>query len=373
MPFPNPTETATLVVGGAEYSEWESVYVKHSNRDQPPFMYRFTCSEAAPFATNIARMRIRPGDPCTVILAGELAMTARVEMRQVFFDAHRHHIEIQGSSTASVLAHVAAVTDNMEYLGKTPQQILSDLSGRYGIMMRVEGGTLPNIKLNRFALNLGEVVTHAGERLLKDMNDKAPGQGGEPKLTSDKMGNWVINLGPIGNADAIVEGQNMISGREIIFNSTMQSKEVASGQRPVMDNKTYGAAASFVPFLNAATGLFGANKGASWALSELAIWNNKMLTGQASNSIGFLASDQITVTAVVHGWLKPSGGLWDINMTVPVISPMLILTGGESLRTERVEFTQDNQSGTRTTLTIMNEMAREQGPIQADTNVGAAP
>jgi prophage tail gpP-like protein len=62
----------------------------------------------------------------------------------------------------------------------------------------------------------------------------------------------------------------------------------------------------------------------------------------------------------VHGWLRPSGGLWDRNQTVFVTSPMLIMNQ-EPLITKVVTFTQDNETGARTTLELCNPSAL--GPI----------
>ena len=62
-------------------------------------------------------------------------------------------------------------------------------------------------------------------------------------------------------------------------------------------------------------------------------------------------AEQLQVTIVVQGWLKPGGGgLWKPGEKVHVKSPMLIVD--EQLDLVSATFTQDNKSGTRTTLEL---------------------
>ena len=82
-----PTELATLKVNGQQYTEWESVLVKHEERAQVPYRFRFTCSEGMPLVANWGKLQIKPGDKCSVTLAGILAITGTVESRQVLYNA----------------------------------------------------------------------------------------------------------------------------------------------------------------------------------------------------------------------------------------------------------------------------------------------
>jgi prophage tail gpP-like protein len=64
--------------------------------------------------------------------------------------------------------------------------------------------------------------------------------------------------------------------------------------------------------------------------------------------------EKFEVTIVVQGWVKPGGGgLWKPGEKVHVKSPMLIVD--EELKLMAANFTQDNRSGTRTTLTLTRD------------------
>src|SRR5215831_9350577 len=96
-------EQALLVVNGSEFRDWETVMVRHAIREQPPFRFRFTCSEGLPLANNWFAMQIKPGDECQVYLAGKKAISAKVTTRQVYYDKSRHFVEMQGATYSTDL------------------------------------------------------------------------------------------------------------------------------------------------------------------------------------------------------------------------------------------------------------------------------
>ena len=84
MVFPKPTELAILTVNGQNYQEWETIMVRHALRDTPAYHCKFTCSEGMPLSENFRVLKIKPGDLCTVTLAGIPAFKGKVETRQVY-------------------------------------------------------------------------------------------------------------------------------------------------------------------------------------------------------------------------------------------------------------------------------------------------
>src|SRR6266566_3315819 len=139
MVFPKPEETAILIIDGMEYSDWETVTVRSAMREHPFLTFRFTCSEGMPLAKNWATLRIIPGMECTVILAGELAVTGLVNTRQVFYDARRHYIEIQGSSDTVGLASASVVHKTGEFKNVTFEQFAQAIVKPTGVRFLVEG------------------------------------------------------------------------------------------------------------------------------------------------------------------------------------------------------------------------------------------
>ena len=129
-------------------------------------------------------------------------------------------------------------------------------------------------------------------------------------------------------------------------------------QGPGNDEK-HGADVSHAPFFSGNMEALGEIAPAV-VVSELPTSDKNFLKGRATSENKWKADDRITVTVTVHGWLRPSGGLWYRDQNVIVTSPMLIMQN-ESLIAKSVMFTQDNTTGTRTTLELCNPLAL--GPL----------
>src|SRR5262245_34724538 len=210
-------EKATLVVKGRRFEDWESVTVVHALSDvqNPPFTFRFTASEATPpKKTNLIALQIKPGDECQIYLAGILAFTGYVHTRQVFYNASRHYIEIQGAYSGAALNVNSTVTKTMEMKKVTGEQIIRGLIKPYGsiINLKILGGALPTHKFRRCSVPHG-VSTF-------DLIDLCMRSLGRFPITSNPQGDLVVLAGQQGGSgDTFIEGKNILEGREIIYDS----------------------------------------------------------------------------------------------------------------------------------------------------------
>jgi len=339
------TEQAMLLVNGQEFRDWETVWVRHAEREQPPYRFRFTCSEVMPIAKNWGVLQVKPGDTCEVYLAGIKAIKGKVSTRQVYYDKRRHYIEIQGATFTLDLSGSSPINKTMEHKNVTFEQLARSLLKPYNIPFKVEGGQLSQLKFPRVSLMHGvSVFDHL------DLYSRAVGAS----FTSDAEGSFVALAGPGGGSDSVVEGENILIGREIIYNASMESSLPAMGQQTGNDDK-HGADVTHKPFSQEQMQQLGKSFMPFVIPSELPTADVNHLKGRAQTEGGWLAEDQITVFATVYGWLRPSGGLWDRNQTVHVKSPMLIMD--QDLQAKSVTFTQDSSEGTRTTLELCNKNA----------------
>lgn len=354
MPWPKVEEIAVLTVNGRDYKEWETVSVRHAMRDSPPYVCRFTCSEGLPIAKNFGLLQIKPGDECTVTLAGFPAFTGTVMTRQVYYDANRHHIEIQAGvfpevSTSSV------ISKTMEWKDKTFQQIGDDVLKKLGLKMKFEGGSAPSTKFPRASATHGESIQDFLDRLGRSVSTQS---GSAIKFTSNANGEYVVVVGPGQGNDSVTEGKDIIIGREIIFNASAARSIPVISQSPSND-KQWGAKNYSGPFNKEAIDSF-MSSAPSVIMNEIPTSDKEVLKNRGSNESGWMEEDQVTAIITVYGWLRPSGGLWERNQKVRVYSPMLIMNGDE-LEAKSVTFTQDNNTGTRTTLELCNANALGQG------------
>ena len=354
MPWPKTEETAVLTVNGRDYKDWESVTVKHELGARPPYTCRFTCSEGMPLAKNFAVMQIKPGDMCTVTLAGFPAFTGKVMTRQVYYDSKRHHIEIQ-CGTFSELSTSTVITPGSEYKDKTFGQIATDVLQKFGYNLKFEGGAAPDLKFPRVSVSPTEPAHDLLEKLLRSATGKPA------RVTSNENGDFVVHMGPsTEGSDTLTEGKEILIGREILFNQAASGSTPAMSQGPGGD-KLWGPKVASGPFAQEQQEFLSKNFFIpSTVLAEMPTSEKEVLKNRGQSENGFLKTDEVTVTLTVYGWLRPSGGLWKRGQTVSVVSPMLIMHG-DPLIAKAVTFSQDNSSGTRTTLVLMNEIALSAG------------
>lgn len=355
--WPPPSEVAELIVNGAIYRDWESVQVKHQANEMPPYSFRFTCSEGMPLSSDVWALRIKPGDSCQIRLAGIPAFSGYVYVRQVFYDAHRHHVELQGA--ASLAPSIAsAIVPKQEMTDVTLEQALRKIiEPNTGLKVVIEGdGKLPTKKIEKVAIESGISAYHKADQLVRD---HAPDQA--INFTSNVNGDFVILVGKAQGSDSVTEGINILEARSVINNTNIEEKPYFLGQRPGND-QVRGPATASVPFLEGTFKAMGLPL-PTVIINEGSTWSSQILQQRSNSESHWGADDQITVVVTVYGWLRPSGGLWYRGQTVIVNSPMLIMHG-EPLILKSATFTQDNNGGTRTILDLRNEKAYGNQPVQ---------
>ena len=350
MPF-KPAEIAVLNVKGRNFTDWESVEVKHVFQQPPFFTFRMTCSEPTPMgsgAVGWSKMQIVPGDECQITLAGQPAFGGLVFSRQVFYNASRHYIEIQGASNVMSLTTAAAVTQTHEFKNVDFGQLARALLSPTRVALEVVGGMLPTHKFDRVSIVPGTSIMD-----VLDIHARPLGID----FTSNVKGNLVAAMGPTGGGNTFTEGKDIIEGREIIYNPDMAQALYGVGQRTGNDQQ-YGPKVSHMPFFSKE----GIESLGQLFLpqvhpAEIPSWSNAIPQGRVNTEFGWQQRDQVTVFVTVYGWTKADGSLWKENETYFVNSPMLIMDGSLPLTSRSVTFVQDNSVGTRTILELCNPAA----------------
>jgi prophage tail gpP-like protein len=358
--MPKPSEVATLIVNGVTFTDWESVQVSHSIREAPSYKARFTCSEPTPITPklNLGKMQIRPGDVCYIELGGFPAMAGKIETRQVYYDANRHHIEIQ-AATWNELTTASIIHQTMEWpKGSTFAQVAGDVLKPFGVNLSFEGGAPPSTPFDfKPRATHGETPYNFIDTLGRSV---ATGPFGIA-FTSNLQGDFVVLTGPSGGTDSVVEGITILEGREIIYNPSMAGSAPVITQGAPTDEK-HGAEAASKGFSQSTFATFGASGNPGVVFSEMPILQQMAIQGRSNAERAWQTEDQITVFATVYGWQKPSGGLWKRDQNVSVVSPMLIMQG-DVLILKKVTFSQDDRTGTRSILELCNNQALSQSPV----------
>ncbi len=343
------SDIAELTVGGAGYHDWKTVYVYLCYQEANNF-YRFTCSEGRPLAQNFAEHRIRPGDFCTVTLGGQYAIGGRVTVRQVAYTATHHGVEITGKGETYRTVNGAAVVKGGELTNVTYQEMASKLLQPYGLSFEPKGAISQEKfpRVNVQGQSVWEVLdSHARARniiLGPSPHDNTVMWGTDPNFTE--------------GSGSVEEGVNILEGREIISQEFGPGVAISTAQMPPTP-ANWGAAATQISNtqMNAIGQSMGLAANFMPLVSHLEIPGGKGDAEQRSGSENTaLSPELVKVEVVVQGWFRGGdgkGGLWMPWDSVFVKSPMLIMN--EELKCKSVTFTQDDRSGSRTTLELVRK------------------
>jgi prophage tail gpP-like protein len=358
----NQREVCVLTVDGKLYTEWKSITVYLCQKEAFNY-YRFTCSEFTPFAKAFAAQQIRPGAHCTVTLGGEYAIGGRVTTRQVAFTEKSHGVEITGKSYTYSTVNGAATIKGGEMKDKTYPEIASALLKPYGLQFQPK----PGINMEPFPrVNVTGQTTFEAMQTLA--NQRSIVLGVDP-MKGDAF--WGTAPGYSEGQGQVEEGVNMLEGRETLSMEFGSGPFLTLGQDAPTPQK-WGHPTTSAPLGNMGSG-FAQSMGAGTDMFMPIVSMAEMPAQQSGASQrsgsenGAINGEQIKVEAVLQGWFngggprggRTSGVLWRPWNQVHVKSPMLIMN--ESLICKSVTFTQDDKSGTRTTLELENELGQK-GP-----------
>jgi len=348
-------EVAEISVNGQRFRDWESVQVKLAEGESNN-TFKLTVSEGKPLSSKFADLQIRPGDHCTISLAGELAITGYVETRQVAYTAEQHGIEIIGVSHTKALVDGTAMTKNGNEFRDKPWKAIADEVVKPIKVVPKTG--LDNTPFRRASIPPGMSKFDFIEMLARQRGIT---------VGTDKDGNLTARMQWTGGGANLVEGVNILEGREVMTIKGGGGPNDSVNQEPGYDLRTSIAGGTHGNKSSSTSNVSTGGKGVAAVNRQPAehpgtkqetTSRNKMESQQRG-------AEQLQVTIGVQGWLKPGGGgLWAPGEKVHVKSPMLMVD--EDLDLVSATFTQDNKSGTRTTL----ELKRPGGDDDKDSSEG---
>ncbi|SHN86756.1 phage baseplate assembly protein [Bradyrhizobium erythrophlei] len=335
----NASEIAILKVAGKQYTGWTSVMLRR--------MYGGACSDFEFTATeqmdtgskDFSNWKINPGDSCTITLAGILAFTGFVFVRQGSFNAGQHGLLIQGRSVTADAVDSSAPVNGGQYKGYTFQALASALCKQAGVNLVINGTSSDLSRpFPQFSVSWGETVFQAVERLARSRG---------LHITDDAKGNFVAEIFDPKSAGQgqLIEGGNLLEARATIDGSKSYHINNIASQRPGND-QTNGEACRD----NSAT------------LTNPAVRSTRRLmilmeepgaavdcVTRANHETAYNATDLVDAHCVVQGWQSAPGTLWDVGKNYSVKSPMLNLD--RSLSSRQVVYRQSAE-GSRTEIDL---------------------
>ena len=343
---PKPQETAVLTVNGVKFDDWESVFVQKRRGDSFSH-FRFTAAERDPvFGQNSydvplwQKLQFKPGDHCTVSLAGVQVIHGYIDVRQVAYDATSHGVMLHGKSVTAWAARSSVDTKTGSFDGKNIQQVAQEVLAPYRVGIK----TIGNLDLTPFVHlqnEHGELIWDFLERLARPRGIV---------MGSDAKGNFLlIGDHSLPTVTELIEGRNIktcqctIRHDQTYTNYDGRAQGTATDSRSGTDMSELHATAS------------SQVKGQPY--SKLITASEQMVTSVAEvqkrvDSERIWHDDtEVQATITVQGWLRDNTHLWKTGEHVFVRSPMAMLN--QALGIQDVTFTQDSNNGTETTLDLV--------------------
>lgn len=343
MPF-NPWEIAELHVGGRILKNWTTVNVRRDFVELPSH-FLFTCSETTPMANVVTDLQVKPGDPVTIMLAGQLALTGYVNIRQTMYDANSHGVAIQGRGSSQDIIDGAVELSKIsggEFRNKSLKEIADALLAPFGQSLDITGADEKvHEKFEVERIRPGESPYNAIERLARKRG-LLVGETIEGRLRA-------MN-GPEGQGGQLVEGQNIKSCRAVITDLTATNPSIKIGQA-IGGPQRYADMASQI----VAEGNGGATRYRPLVSVATRPVTQLDLNNALAMELQWRSAATIQAWITVYGWLDGgrTGKLWREGNWVLVKSAMAMLN--RALWIKAVTFTQDDQGGTQTELELWKD------------------
>jgi prophage tail gpP-like protein len=331
--MPNPQEVAELVVGSLVFQDWESVWVQHRWQQGWP-TFRFASTEGS-VPLDYRKLQFKPGDPCEILLGGQLAVTGIITNRQVAYSSTEKGIQLSG-----VGRQWAAVTSSVPMEGDKPnfdKMTVEQAFSKAAIQVRGKPfiiGKPDATPLERFQAQPGEKTWDLMDRMARMR---------EASIGSDHLGNILLigeHTSPV--TAQLVEGENILKMQCVFSNEQMYSEYALNGQFSVTDEKTMRQAAQ-VRYKAQGT------MQEVFRLLEIPTENQDTnLQRRATYEALQADGTQVVANVTVQGWLRDGVNLWRTGDLVVINSPMCPLNLGMKIQT--ATFAQDSRAGTTTLL-----------------------
>jgi prophage tail gpP-like protein len=334
----NGNEIAVLTVAGHDFQDWESVWVQ-CRYGEGWAEFRFTAVERDPMPGNWTKLQFKPGDDCTISLGGELALTGVITVRQTAYDENSHQVMLMGKSLTAWAAKSSVDTKTGSFDGMTFEQVGRKVLEPYGANIKIIG-TLDQKPFEKLQNQIGEKIWDFLERIARPRGIV---------LGSDSYGNWLF-IGEHANSPSatLVEGINIkkcqcvidanaiFSEYRVVLQGSGSDQSSGSQTNEIEGKPVSGSskkkAVSITPGEQP-----GDQEDADRRTKYESIWHQGTI---------------LQATIVTQGWKRPgAGSLWVPGDKVSVNSPMAMLNDDMDIQT--VTFSQDNESGTITTLDLV--------------------
>ena len=352
----NPSEIATVTINNMQFTSWQSIVVERSVQEAVSYATLQT-AEVGPINAGFAGLKIGPGDVGDVSLAGQLALSQGiVDMRQVFYDKGSHGVQVRITSrTQNVLSSTVKGAPG-QYTNSTLAQIAGAVCGPLGVTCQVIGNPPDADKVfERVSEPVGQIAFDFLELLARHRH---------LFMVDDVNGNLNFVRGgsgtPLGSADPLVEGQNILSARVVMEDNPLVPRVTATTQNFGSDQHWGADSQSQSATVENPIPPTGFQSKRRMVIAGELLGDSKDCMLRAQHAIAVLNLTSFEAVITVRGWLMSNGQLWlsligGTPAPISLDSQMIYPSSGSNipqLYLKGVKHMQDDAEGTRTELSL---------------------
>ena len=337
---PKRSEICEVKVKGSTFSAWKQIDVEFCI-DAEPLVAQATLvvAEVGDFKS-WSTLRLKPGDPATVWLAGRKAIDGVVMARQVAYDPNSHDVRIiiQTRLGNAVVSSVKPEQMKNVTLTQAANRILQPSDIKFSL----SGNPKNADKIFRSIItHVGETQLEAVARLCKMRNIH---------LMDDRSGNLVgvRNDGSEKSVGELREGRNILNAAMVWRWDTAIDLIKSNGQEPGHNGK------SGDPVRNPAAQTKNPNYNGQRVVSFLAEHpgDKQDMQMRADHEVDLNVATMFDAQITVQGWLRNNGRLWleEVRSFIDVYSPMMFPSNRETLGIYKANCRQGENTGTTTQL-----------------------
>jgi prophage tail gpP-like protein len=346
---PGAGDTLSLVVAGQQWSGWQRVAVTRAI-DSIPANFDIQVTERYPLAADVS---FNPGDPCQVLIGGDVVITGYVDRYIATISAQDHTVRIAGRSKSEDLVDCSAFMgskDNptFQVMGGTALSIAQQLAAPYGVQVSSIAG--PGAQIPQFNIDFGQTPWEIIDRITRFS-----------KLIAYDLPDGSIQMAQAGSetmASGFYQGQNVEQG-QVAFSMDERFSEY---EVHILSSYAFSNQAG----LAATKGGFATDGG-------VPRFRRRYILSEQSQLGQFTAQDRATwecnrrkgrsqaVTLTCDAWRDAAGALWAINHKAPLNIPAIKLQADDWL-IAAVTFQRD-ENGEHALITMMAPGSFDPEPI----------
>jgi prophage tail gpP-like protein len=337
--MPKPQEICIVEALGQRYDIWTTVEVWKDATNVVDHAL-LTVAENSTGAKNFSQLKLKPGDPASITLAGKPALNGYVYLRQASYSAKEHGVQIGISSSAQPIMPSTVHVNPGQYINQTLQQIGSAVFGQSGVGFQIvgkPGGA--EIPFERVSEHIGEEKYAFIERLcrMRNIHMIDSGDGTIIGFRGASPGSLVLQEG--GNIErARLLLKNPDSGDRLVMTSDYHGDD--SGDM----NRDQNAEAAGDPSVKNRLIKMKAEMPGRYAEIQM----------RANHEADWVKFQMVDGDVTVPGWLTPDGSLWMAHdrELVTVNSPMLLPEDSMEFMIKGVVHRQSTEQGTTTDVLL---------------------